>query len=66
KDVMTSRLITTTFGEDLNTILIKLTRKNIDALPVVEENDPKKLISMIYRRDIITFYNDYVRKNRET
>ncbi len=65
KDVMTSRLITTTFGEDLNTILIKLTRKNIDALPVVEENDPQKLISMIYRRDIITFYNDYVRKNRE-
>ncbi len=65
KDVMTSRLITTTLGEDLNTALIKLTQKNIDALPVVDEDDPQKLISMIYRRDVITFYNDYVRKNRE-
>ncbi len=65
KDVMTSRLITTFSEEDLNTVLIKLTKKNIDALPVVEEHAPEKFISMIYRRDIITFYNDYIHSNRE-
>ena len=61
KDIMVSdRLIFTTPDEDLNTVLLKLTEKNIDALPVVEKGDSSVLIGMIYRRDIITHYNDHV------
>ena len=60
KDIMTSDIISTTPGEDLNTVLLKLTQKNIEALPVVEEDDPTKLVGLLYRRDIIAHYNDHV------
>jgi CIC family chloride channel protein len=65
KDIMTSNLITTTPSEDLNTVLLKLTRKNIDALPVVKEDDSGSFLGLIYRRDIISHYNDHVKKIRD-
>jgi CIC family chloride channel protein len=66
KDIMVSNMITTTLSEDLNTVLLKLTKKNIDALPVVDENDPGKFIGMLYRRDIISYYNLHVSRIRES
>lgn len=65
KDIMVSDLIYTLPSEDLNTVLLKLTQKNIDALPVVEENDSGKLIGLIYRRDIISHYNDHIQKIKD-
>ena len=65
KDIMISDLITTTPSEDLNTVLLKLTQKNIDALPVVKEDDKGAFLGLIYRRDIISHYNDHVTKIKE-
>ncbi len=65
KDIMISELITTTVSEDLNTTLLKLTQKNIDALPVVEEGNRGRLIGLIYRRDIISYYNEHVKKIKD-
>lgn len=65
KDIMTKDIITTTPSEDLNTTLLKLTQKNIDALPVVAEDNPKKLMGLIYRRDIIAHYNRHVSKIKD-
>ncbi len=65
KDIMISDLIYTTLDEDLNTTLLKLTQKNIDALPVVDEEDFGHLIGLIYRRDIISFYNDHIKKIKD-
>ena len=62
KDIMGSDLIYTTPFEDLNTTLLKLTKKNIDALPVVEEDNSGHLIGLIYRRDIISHYNQHIKK----
>lgn len=64
KDIMVSDMICTTPSEDLNTVLLKLTRKNIDALPVVDEEDSDHLIGLIYRRrrDIIAYYNHHIQK----
>ncbi len=62
KDIMTSDLIRTTPFEDLNTVLHKLTQKNIDALPVMEEEGSDNLIGLIYRRDIISHYNHHIKK----
>jgi CIC family chloride channel protein len=64
KDIMISDLITTTPAQDLNTVLHKLTQKNIDALPVVNETNPKELIGLIYRRDIIAHYNQHIQEIR--
>ncbi len=65
KDIMVSDLIYTTPSEDLNTVLLKLTQKNIDALPVMEEENSGQLIGLIYRRDIISYYNDHIKKIKD-
>ncbi|MEA2059000.1 MAG: chloride channel protein [Thermodesulfobacteriota bacterium] len=62
KDIMTSDMIITIPVEDLSTVLLKLTQKNIDALPVVNEEDHKVLIGLLYRRDVIAYYNQHIQK----
>ena len=58
KDIGTSEIIVTTPSEDLNTVLQKFTIRNIDSLPVVEEDDHSVLIGMLRRREVIAFYNE--------
>ncbi len=65
KDIMISDIITTSPSEDLNTVLLKLTQKNIDALPVVDKKNNRAFLGLIYRRDIISHYNDHVKKIRD-
>ncbi|MBW1867409.1 MAG: chloride channel protein [Deltaproteobacteria bacterium] len=62
EDIGTSDIIVTTMADDLNTVLQKFTIKNIDSLPVVQEDDHGILIGMLNRREVIHFYN---RKLRE-
>ncbi|MBI9089159.1 MAG: chloride channel protein [Desulfobacterium sp.] len=61
RDIMISDIIVTTVSEDLNTVLQKLTIKNIDALPVVREDDHGVLLGILYRRDVISHYNHYIK-----
>ncbi|MFO7748882.1 MAG: chloride channel protein [Desulfobacteraceae bacterium] len=65
KDIMISDMITVTPLEDLNTVLVKLTKKNIDALPVVSEQDHGVLIGLLYRRDVIAHYNRHIQKMKK-
>jgi CIC family chloride channel protein len=65
-DLITSELIVTTFSEDLNTVLSKMSIKNIDSLPVVSEEDHGILFGMIQRRDLISFYNQQVNKLKDS
>jgi CIC family chloride channel protein len=62
KDIGTSDIITTTPSEDLNTVLQKFTTKNIDSLPVVQEEDPRVLIGMLNRREVISYYNEQIQR----
>ena len=62
KDIGNPDIIVTTMADDLNTVLQKFTIKNIDSLPVVQEDDRGILIGMLNRREVINFYN---RKLRE-
>jgi CIC family chloride channel protein len=66
KDIGTTDIIYTTPAEDLNEVLIKFTRKNIDSLPVVEDENPTRLIGMINRREVISFYNSKVEEKKHT
>ncbi len=65
-DIMTTDIITITPSDHLNTALLKLTDKNIDAIPVVQEDDDEALIGLIYRRDIISHYNDHITKIKKS
>jgi len=60
KDIGTSEIIVTTPSEDLNIVLKKFTIKNIDSLPVVQEDDHTELIGMLNRREVIAFYNQQI------
>lgn len=65
RDIMVTDIIVTTVSEDLNTVLQKLTIKNIDALPVVKEDDHGVLLGILYRRDVISHYNHYIKTMRK-
>jgi len=60
KDIGTTEMIVTTPSEDLNLVLKKFTTKNIDSLPVVQDNDHTELIGMLNRREVIAFYNQKI------
>ncbi len=66
KDIGTSEIITTNPSEDLNSVLKKFTMKNIDSLPVVQEDDSGKLLGMLNRREVIAFYNQKITEIKTT
>jgi CIC family chloride channel protein len=65
KDIGSSSIITTSPSEDLNTVLQKFTTKNIDSLPVVEDDNPGNLIGMLNRREVIAFYNQRIQQMKQ-
>jgi chloride channel protein, CIC family len=66
KDIAQSEIIVTTLEDDLNSVLRKMTTKNIDSLPVVDAKDPGIIIGLLDRRSVIAFYNQRIEgmKNR--
>ncbi len=57
RDIATFDVIFTTPSEDLNEVLKKFTIRNIQRIPVVEDEDHFSLIGMLDRREVIQFYN---------
>jgi len=57
KDIAIPNVITITENESLNEALKKIGLKNIEQLPVVDENNPRKIVGILSRRDIFSAYN---------
>ncbi len=57
QEISTTKVITVTKSENLDTALKKIGFKNIEQLPVVDENDPRHIIGILSRRDIFAAYN---------
>ncbi|MCA9132002.1 MAG: chloride channel protein [Planctomycetales bacterium] len=57
RDVMTTKVITVTPGDDLNTALTRFTALNIDELPVVSPDDSHQILGVIRRKETIAAYN---------
>ena len=60
KDIATNEIIQTTLSENLHVVMNKFTRKNLDSLPVMYEDDPNRLLGMLRRKEVIGFYNQKV------
>ena len=58
EDVANTKLITTTKDENLLHLIHKIGFKDINTIPVVEKNDPSKIIGVVKRSDIIKKYNE--------
>jgi len=59
-DLAVSPVLTVTLDDDLHTALRRFTQKNIDYLPVVDQEDPCKILGMLNRREVIGAYHDSV------
>ncbi len=57
RDIMTTRIISVTPEDDLNTALARFTELNLDELPVVAKGRSNELLGMLRRKDVIAFYN---------
>lgn len=64
EQLATENVITLNPSDDLNTAMTKFSLKDIDELPVVEEENSQKVIAMIHRKDIIATYNKEVLKKQ--
>jgi len=60
KDIATSAVVTVTQNQNLDKALEKIGFRNIERLPVVDENNPRKIIGILSRRDIFAAYNKAV------
>ena len=54
---MTSQVISVTPEDKLNTALKRFTELNLDALPIVDQENPRQLLGMLRRKDVIACYN---------
>jgi chloride channel protein, CIC family len=58
KDVATPNVLRVFLHESLQATLDKMARINVDELPVVSQDEPDQIITMISKRDIISYYYD--------
>ncbi len=59
-DIASQPVLTVRPDDDLHTALRRFTQKNIDYLPIVSEEAPKRVIGMLNRRDVIATYHHRV------
>jgi chloride channel protein, CIC family len=62
KDIATVDVITVTPEDSLHVALKKMTAAEIRELPVVSKEDPRRVISMVSRKDLLRTYHDEIEK----
>ncbi|MGZ0165921.1 MAG: chloride channel protein [Planctomycetales bacterium] len=65
RDVMTTKLVSVSPNDDLNTALRHFTAMNLDELPVLDPEKPGELLGMLTRRETIAFYNRRVMEHKQ-
>lgn len=66
KDIATENVYTITPEDTLHTALRKMTEFEIRELPVVSKEDPRIVISILSRKDIIRTYYDEIERHKES
>lgn len=64
KELATEDVITITPDENLDDAFKKIGSRNIEQLPVVSKRNPRKIVGMLARRDIISAYNKGLLEHR--
>jgi CIC family chloride channel protein len=65
RDVMVSHVVTVIPNDDLNTALQRFTSVNLDELPVVDPDNPGRLLGRLTRRETIAFYNRRLMQHKQ-
>ncbi len=64
-EIATEKVIVLKPADDLNTAINAFSRKDIEEIPVVAEDNPRKVVAMIKRKDVFDAYNREVLKQHE-
>ena len=62
KDVAAPEVVRVLTEDSLQDALDKMILMNVDELPVVQAEDPEKIVGMISKKDIIGYYHEMSRK----
>jgi CIC family chloride channel protein len=62
KNLAALDVLTVTPMDNLHTALRKMTQAEIRELPVVSNEDPRRVISMLSRKDVIRTYHDEIER----
>jgi CIC family chloride channel protein len=65
-DLAITTILTVSLDEDLNSVLKKLTINNMNIIPVVENDNPRKVIAMLSRGELLTAYDKEIKKVRSS
>ena len=60
KDIMNPEVVTVSIDDNLDDVMKKFGRNNIDEFPVISEKDGRKIVGSIWQRDVIEIYNRQV------
>ncbi len=64
-DIATRSVISATPDEYLTSVMKKLTDRNLDEIPVVDQNVPQKVLFMLSRRTLLAHYAEQMEKTKE-
>lgn len=62
KEVATTNVVTVSIDENLYDAMEKITSRDFSLLPVISNRDPRQLLGVLTRRDIISAYNRAITK----
>ncbi len=65
EDIATHEVMTATPDEHLPQIMKRLTLRNLEEIPVVDPDEPQKVLYMLSRRSLLAHYAEQVEKTRE-
>jgi CIC family chloride channel protein len=65
RDFMREQVATVQMEDSLHDVLRLFTRRGVSALPVVDSQDPRKVIAMLRRNDVGRAYGDRLKELRE-
>ncbi|MEE9126521.1 MAG: CBS domain-containing protein, partial [Planctomycetota bacterium] len=65
KEIATEDVLRVTPDENLNDALKRFTLKNIGELPVVDPDDPQRVVGILSRKDLIGAYGRRVRELKD-
>jgi len=65
RDIMVTDVVSVTPDDDLNTALQRFTSLNLDELPVLDPEDPGKLLGMLRRKETIAAYNRRLMEHKQ-
>ena len=57
RDIMVTDVLSVVPDDDLNRAMRRFTRRNIDELPVLDSDDPEKVVGLLRRKEVIAAYN---------